>query len=41
MELARSLGREAPLNRKVLEVVKRAEATKTGSPRVTADVLGF
>ncbi|WP_224370401.1 2-dehydropantoate 2-reductase [Hyalangium versicolor] len=40
VELARSLGRDAPLNRKVLEAVKRAEAAGTGSPRVTAEVLG-
>ncbi|PTL76893.1 2-dehydropantoate 2-reductase [Vitiosangium sp. GDMCC 1.1324] len=39
VELARSLGRDAPVNRKVLEAVKRAEAAGTGSPRVTAEVL--
>jgi 2-dehydropantoate 2-reductase len=40
VELARSLGRDAPLNRKVLEAVKRAEAAGTGSPRLTAEALG-
>ncbi|WP_224245046.1 2-dehydropantoate 2-reductase [Hyalangium gracile] len=41
VELARSLGRDAPLNRKVLEAVKRAEAAGTGSPRMTAEALGL
>ena len=39
VELARSLGRDAPVNRKVMEQVKRAEAIGTGSPRVTAESL--
>jgi len=40
VELARSLGRDAPVNRKVMEGVKRAEAAGTGSPGVTAESLG-
>jgi 2-dehydropantoate 2-reductase len=40
VELARSLGRDAPLNRKVMEAVKRAEAAGTGSPGLTAASLG-
>lgn len=40
VELARSLGRDAPVNRKVLEAAKRAEAAGTGSPRMTAEALG-
>lgn len=40
VELARSLGRDAPLNRKVMEAVKRAEAAGTGSPGLTPEALG-
>jgi hypothetical protein len=41
VELARSLGQDAPVNRKVMEEVKRAEAAETGSPRVTPESLGL
>ncbi|HYI03073.1 2-dehydropantoate 2-reductase [Hyalangium sp.] len=40
VELARSLGRDAPVNRKVMEAVKRAEAAGAGSPGITAESLG-
>jgi 2-dehydropantoate 2-reductase len=40
VELARSLGRDAPINRKVMEAVRRAEAAGTGSPGLTAASLG-
>ena len=37
--LARKLGRRAPINERIVELVRRAEAAKSGSPKLGADAL--
>jgi 2-dehydropantoate 2-reductase len=39
VDLARKLGRRAPVNERVVELVRKAERAKSGSPRLGADAL--
>lgn len=39
VRLAESLGKDAPYNRRIVELVREAERARQGSPRMTADAL--